>query len=81
MLDIVDIAHPAFILLRVLYIAYIADTWWGVDSILASVIVLPRSIFGSASIRSESRSNVAVRHSVACLVFFGLLFITEVSNT
>ena len=34
MLDIVNIAHPAFILLGS-YIAYIANTWWGVDPILA----------------------------------------------
>ena len=40
MLDIVNIAHPAFIILGS-YIAYIANTALGIDPILASVIALP----------------------------------------
>ena len=39
MLDIVNIAHPAFIILGS-YIAYIANTAFGIDPILASVIVV-----------------------------------------
>ena len=40
MLDIVNIAHPAFIILGS-YIAYIANTMLGADPILASVVVAP----------------------------------------
>src|SRR4051812_46666160 len=40
MLDIVNIAHPAFIILGS-YIAYIANTMFGMDPILAAVIALP----------------------------------------
>ena len=40
MLDIVNIAHPAFIILGS-YIAYIVNTTFGIDPILASIIVLP----------------------------------------
>ena len=39
-LDIVNIAHPAFIILGS-YIAYILNTRLGIDPILASIIVLP----------------------------------------
>src|SRR5437763_1434770 len=39
-LDIVNIAHPAFIILGS-YIAYIVNTNFGVDPILVSLIMLP----------------------------------------
>jgi len=66
MLDIVNIAHPAFILLGS-YIAYIANTWWGVDPILASVIVLPAFYLLGAGIYSvyevsfERRGDTSLR--------------------
>ena len=40
LLDVVNIAHPAFILLGS-YSAYIANTVFGIDPILAAIIVLP----------------------------------------
>src|SRR5271169_4684689 len=40
MLDVVNIAHPAFIILGS-YIAYVANTTLGVDPILASIVVAP----------------------------------------
>ena len=40
MLDVVNIAHPAFIILGS-YIAYLANSTLGVDPILASVVVAP----------------------------------------
>ena len=40
MLDIVNIAHPAFILLGS-YAAFIGNTVFGIDPILATVITLP----------------------------------------
>jgi branched-chain amino acid transport system permease protein len=79
-LDIVNIAHPAFIILGS-YIAYILNTTFGLDPILASLIVLP--IFyalGSAIYQVyyqsfERRGQEALR---GLAFFFGLLFITEV---
>src|ERR1700743_3173949 len=39
-LDIVNIAHPAFIILGA-YVAYLLNSQFGVDPILASIIALP----------------------------------------
>jgi branched-chain amino acid transport system permease protein len=81
MLDIVNIAHPAFVLLGS-YIAYIANTWWGVDPILASVIVLPAfyalgaAIYTIYDVSFERRGDTSLR---GLSFFFGLLFITEVT--
>jgi branched-chain amino acid transport system permease protein len=47
-LDIVNIAHPAFIILGS-YIAYIVNQTFGLDPILTSIIVLPAFyLLGSA---------------------------------
>jgi branched-chain amino acid transport system permease protein len=81
MLDIVNIAHPAFIILGS-YIAYIANATWGIDPILAAVIALPAFyVLGAAVyqvyyIAFERRGEEALR---GLAFFFGLLFITEVS--
>jgi branched-chain amino acid transport system permease protein len=81
MLDIVNIAHPAFIILGS-YIAYIANTTLGMDPILASVIALPAFyLLGAAIYRVyyvafERRGEEALR---GLAFFFGLLFITEVT--
>jgi branched-chain amino acid transport system permease protein len=80
MLDIVNIAHPAFIILGS-YIAYIANTMLGIDPILASIIVAPLFyLLGSAVyqiyyLSFERRGDEALR---GLAFFFGLLFITEV---
>jgi branched-chain amino acid transport system permease protein len=80
MLDIVNIAHPAFIILGS-YIAYIANTTLGLDPILASVIALPAFYLLGAAIYQiyyvafERRGDEALR---GLAFFFGLLFITEV---
>src|ERR1700679_448458 len=81
MLDIVNIAHPAFILLGS-YIAYIANTWWGVDPIVASVVALPAfyllgvGIYSIYEVSFERRGDTSLR---GLSFFFGLLFITEVT--
>jgi branched-chain amino acid transport system permease protein len=81
MLDIVNIAHPAFIILGS-YIAYIANTMLGIDPILAAVIALPAFyLLGAAVYRVyfvafERRGDEALR---GLAFFFGLLFITEVT--
>jgi branched-chain amino acid transport system permease protein len=80
MLDIVNIAHPAFIILGS-YIAYIANTTTGLDPILASVIALPAFYVLGAAVYQiyylafERRGDEALR---GLAFFFCLLFITEV---
>src|SRR5262245_17015959 len=79
-LDIVNIAHPAFIILGS-YIAYIINQTFGVDPILISIVVLPAFYFlGSAvyqvyHVSFEQRGQDALR---GLAFFFGLLFVTEV---
>ena len=81
MLDIVNIAHPAFIILGS-YIAYFFNINYGVDPIIVSIVMLPAFYaLGALSIRSITcRSKSAGRKSLRGLAFFfGLLFVTEVS--
>src|SRR6186713_1149272 len=81
MLDVVNIAHPAFIILGA-YIAYIMNATFGIDPILSAIIVLPAFyLFGQAIYQVyywsfERRGEEALR---GLAFFFGLLFITEVS--
>jgi branched-chain amino acid transport system permease protein len=81
MLDVVNIAHPAFIILGA-YIAYIMNATFGIDPILCAIIVLPAFyLFGQIIYQVyywsfERRGEEALR---GLAFFFGLLFITEVS--
>jgi branched-chain amino acid transport system permease protein len=81
MLDIVNIAHPAFIILGS-YIAYIANASLGIDPILASVIVAPAfyllgaAVYAVYDISFERRGDTSLG---GLAFFFGLLFITEVT--
>ena len=80
MLDIVNIAHPAFIILGS-YIAYILNATTGVDPILAAIVTLPAfyllgtGIYQVYYVAFEKRGQEALR---GLAFFFGLLFITEV---
>jgi branched-chain amino acid transport system permease protein len=80
MLDIVNIAHPAFIILGS-YIAYIVNATTGADPIVAAVIMLPvfyllgTAIYQVYYVAFEKRGQEALR---GLAFFFGLLFITEV---
>ena len=80
-LDIVNIAHPAFIILGS-YIAYIINARLGLDPIIASIIVMPAFYALGAGIYQiyyasfEKRGQESLR---GLAFFFGLLFITEVS--
>ena len=80
MLDIVNIAHPAFILLGS-YITYIVNITIGVDPIIASVLVLPGFYLLGAIVYQvyyqafEKRGQEALR---GLAFFFGVLFVTEV---
>ncbi len=80
-LDIVNIAHPAFIILGS-YIAYIVNTRLGVDPIVVAFAMLPVFYLLGAGVydvyhRSFEKHG---RNPLGGLAFFfGLLFITEVA--
>lgn len=80
MLDIVNIAHPAFILLGS-YAAFIGNTVFGIDPILATVITLPAFyVLGLLAyqvyyVAFERRDDQSLR---GLSFFFGILFIAEV---
>ena len=79
-LDIVNIAHPGFIILGS-YIAYIVNTHFGLDPILVGILVLPAFyalgavIYQVYYLSFEKRGQEALR---GLAFFFGILFITEV---
>lgn len=81
MLDVVNIAHPAFIILGS-YIAYIANERLGVDPIVASIVLSPAFFALGAVIYRiyyvcfEMRGQESLR---GLAFFFGILFITEVA--
>jgi branched-chain amino acid transport system permease protein len=80
MLDIVNIAHPAFIILGS-YIAYFININFGIDPIIVSLIML--SVFFTLGtlvyhvyyLSFERRGQESLR---GLAFFFGLLFVTEV---
>src|SRR5207248_2482384 len=80
-LDIVNIAHPAFIILGS-YIAYIINQNFGIDPILISIVMLPAfyllgaAVYQTYYVSFERRGQEALR---GLAFFFGLLFITEVT--
>ena len=80
-LDIVNIAHPGFIILGS-YIAYIVNTRLGLDPIAVSIVMLPAFYALGALVyqvyyASFERYGQESRRGLA--FFFGLLFVTEVS--
>ena len=81
MLDIVNIAHPAFIILGS-YTAYIANSAFGMDPILSSIALIPIfyllgvAIYHIYDVSFERRGDASIR---GLAFFFGLLFITEVT--
>jgi len=80
MLDVVNIAHPAFIILGS-YIAYLLNLSFGLDPIIAAPIMLPafyvlgQVVYQIYHLSFERRGQDALR---GLAFFFGLLFITEV---
>jgi branched-chain amino acid transport system permease protein len=80
-LDIVNIAHPAFIILGS-YAAYTINSHFGVDPILTSILMLPAfyalgaGIYQIYYVAFEKRGQESLR---GLAFFFGLLFITEVT--
>jgi branched-chain amino acid transport system permease protein len=80
-LDIVNIAHPAFIILGS-YVAYIINADFGFDPILTAIVMTPAFFVLGAGIYQvyyqsfEKRGQESLR---GLAFFFGLLFITEVT--
>jgi branched-chain amino acid transport system permease protein len=80
MLDIVNIAHPAFIILGS-YLAYIINSHFGLDPILVGALMLPvfyvlgAAVYQVYYLSFEKRGQEALR---GLAFFFGILFITEV---
>jgi branched-chain amino acid transport system permease protein len=81
MLDVVNIAHPAFIILGS-YVAYIVNDRFGFDPIVVSLVLSPLFFaLGMAMYRIyyvcfEKRGQESLR---GLAFFFGILFITEVA--
>jgi branched-chain amino acid transport system permease protein len=81
MLDVVNIAHPAFVILGS-YIAYIVNDRLGFDPIAASIVLSPlffalgMLIYRIYYIAFERRGQESLR---GLAFFFGILFITEVA--
>jgi branched-chain amino acid transport system permease protein len=81
MLDIANIAQPAFILLGC-YAAYLTNGWWGLDPIVTGIVMTPFFfVLGMAVYRLyyyafERRGDQAIQ---GLAFFFGLLFVGEVS--
>ena len=80
-LDIVNIAHPAFIILGS-YIAYIMNSRFGVDPILIAIVMMP-AFYVLGALVYEVYYHAFERRGTDALgglaFFFGLLFITEVT--
>src|SRR5437764_5362587 len=80
MLDIVNIAHPAFIILGS-YLVYIVNATFGVDPVLIGLLMLPvfyvlgAAVYEVYYLSFEKRGQEALR---GLAFFFGILFITEV---
>src|SRR5689334_13184972 len=80
-LDIVNIAHPAFIIVGS-YIAYIVNAQFGIDPVLVGIVALPAFyalgvvIYQVYYVSFEKRGQESLR---GLAFFFGVLFITEVS--
>ena len=81
MLDIVNIAHPGFIILGS-YIAYILNAHFGVDPIVIAIAALP-AFYALGSLIYQIYYQSFEKHGQDSLrglaFFFGLLFVTEVS--
>ena len=79
-LNIVNIAHPAFVILGS-YIAYMCNSRWGLDPILAGLVFTPVFFLvgmGAYRIYYESferKDDEALR---GLAFFFGVMFIIEV---
>ena len=80
MLDIVNIAHPAFIMLGS-FVAYIVNSHFGIDPILIGVVIAPvfflvgMAVYQIYYYAFERRGEESIQ---GLAFFFGLLFVGEV---
>src|ERR687889_2611699 len=80
MLDIVNIAHPAFIILGA-FVAYYLNTTFGIDPLLSAALAAPiayvggRILYRAYYYAFERRGEESLQ---GLAFFFGLLFIVEV---
>ncbi len=80
MLDIGNLAHPAFVILGA-FCVYILNQRWGIDPILGSLVMAPAFFVLGAALYQiyywcfEQRGEEGLR---GLAFFFGILFITEV---
>jgi branched-chain amino acid transport system permease protein len=83
-LDVVNIAHSAFIILGA-YAVFVLNSSFGLDPILASVLMLPvfyvlgAVIYQTYYLSFERRGQSAQAALRGLAFFFGLLFVTEVA--
>src|SRR4029077_9884784 len=80
-LDIVNIAHPGFIILGS-YVAYIINTRFGIDPIVASIAMLPAFYALGALVYQvyyASFERFGQESLRGLAFFFGLLFVTVVA--
>jgi branched-chain amino acid transport system permease protein len=83
MLEIVNIAHPTFVMLGA-FVAYAANLEWGLDPILAGVLAAPlffalgTVLYRIYYLSFERRGRDSLR---GLAFFFGIMFIAEVSLT
>src|SRR5438105_9752645 len=81
MLDIVNIAHPAFIMLGS-FVAYIVNSHFGIDPILIGVVIAPvfflvgMAVYQIYYYAFERRGEESIQ---GLAFFFGLLFVGEVA--
>src|SRR5215471_21420918 len=81
MLDIVNIAHPAFIMLGS-FVAYIVNSRFGVDPILTGIVAVPvflaigMGVYQIYYYAFERRGEESIQ---GLAFFFGLLFVGEVA--
>ena len=79
-LDIVNISHPAFVILGS-YIAYMCNSLWGLDPILVGIMFAPVFYFVGVGVYRiyfesfEKKDDEALR---GLAFFFGVMFIIEV---
>jgi branched-chain amino acid transport system permease protein len=81
MLDIVNIAHPAFIMLGS-FVAYALNSTWGLDPILVGIVMMPMFFLIGMAVYQvyyyafERRGEESIQ---GLAFFFGLLFVGEVA--
>jgi branched-chain amino acid transport system permease protein len=81
MLDIVNIAHPAFIMLGS-FVAYALNSTWHLDPVLVGVVMMPvffmvgMAVYQIYHYAFERRSEESIQ---GLAFFFGLLFVGEVA--